>query len=84
MKTARAISLMPLGLLESGQEGVVRDMSAGSSLNCRLSQMGLAPGAHVRVINNDGIGPLVLAINETRFALGRGMALMVLVEVGGV
>jgi Fe2+ transport system protein FeoA len=36
--------------------------------------MGLRPGAEVRVVNNRGAGPFVVAVEGTRIVLGRGMA----------
>jgi len=36
--------------------------------------MGLSPGVEVKVVNNRGGGPFVVAVMGTRIVLGRGMA----------
>ena len=42
--------------------------------------MGFTPGARLRVIQNRGRGPLIVAVRDTRVALGRGEAEKILVE----
>jgi ferrous iron transport protein A len=42
--------------------------------------MGLRPGKHVEMITNSGTGPLVLRLEESRIALGRGMAMKIYVR----
>jgi ferrous iron transport protein A len=37
--------------------------------------MGLRPGKQVEMITNSGIGPLVLRVDESRIAMGRGAAM---------
>ncbi len=49
-----------------------RAASAGAAE--RLLALGLAPGRRVRVLRNDGVGPVILAAGATRLALGRGLA----------
>lgn len=45
-----------------------------------LEDMGLRPGKHVEMITNKGTGPLVLRIDETRIAMGRGAAMKIYVR----
>lgn len=45
-----------------------------------LCHMGLRPGKHVEMITNSGTGPLVLRLEESRIALGRGMAMKIYVR----
>jgi len=41
--------------------------------------MGLIPGVKFTIVGNGG-GPIIIAINDTRLALGFGMARKILVE----
>ncbi|MFH1150913.1 MAG: FeoA family protein [Actinomycetota bacterium] len=45
----------------------------------RLGQMGLHAGSRVKVIRNEGPGPLLIAVGDSRIALGRGIASRVMV-----
>jgi len=71
--------LMPLTMLPPGQVGRIVQIHAGQRLKQRLMGMGLAPGNTVRVLRDNG-GPLLLAVGESRIALGRGMAHKILVQ----
>jgi ferrous iron transport protein A len=72
---------MPLGFVPTGQRVVVREIRGGQKLQYRLRDLGLNLGATIRVVKNDGPGPLILAVKEdSRLALGRGMAHHILVD----
>ncbi len=47
---------------------------AGHGLFGRLAAIGIVDGALVTVVKNSGQGPVVVDIQGSRFALGRGMA----------
>ncbi len=70
---------MPLTMLPPGQAGRIVAIHAGQRLKQRLVGMGLAPGNTVQVLQDNG-GPLLLAVGESRIALGRGMAHKILVQ----
>jgi ferrous iron transport protein A len=73
---------MPLGLVPGGQSVTVQDIRGGQKLQQRLRDLGLNRGASIRVLKNDAPGPLILAVKEdSRLALGRGMAFHILVTV---
>lgn len=72
--------MIPLGFLQIGQNGVVKDIAGGRSVWQRLVRMGFARGATVRMVKNDGSGPLIIALGEGRLVLGQGMAQKVMVE----
>jgi len=61
------------GLPDGARARLVR-VDAGHGLRSRLTAMGLRPGVEVRVVNNRGAGPFVVAVEGTRIVLGRGMA----------
>lgn len=45
-----------------------------------LENMGLRPGKHVEMVTNSGTGPLVLRVDESRIAMGRGAAMKIYVR----
>ena len=61
-------SLMP------GESGVVCALSRGHRAGIRLLALGFTPGAEVKMIQNLGIGPVIVLVRDTRVALGRGEA----------
>ncbi len=46
----------------------------------RIEELGLKVGKTVEMLNNDGGGPMLLKIDEARIAIGRGMAMKIMVE----
>jgi ferrous iron transport protein A len=73
-------SPLPLVMCRSGQKAVISRTRGGKKLSRKLSDLGLVPGAVVRVINSDLPGPLIISVNEEcRLVLGRGMALHIMV-----
>ena len=73
---------LPLGLLGAGEQGRIvagRD-NPGRAGACRPEDLGLRDGKTVEVLANSGCGPLLLRIDESRLALGRGLAMQILVR----
>ena len=66
--------------LSAGSVGVVHDLNGGKEFAARIAAMGLAPGAHVTVVQNYGHGPVIVAVCNTRVALGRREAAKILLE----
>ncbi len=75
------INGLSLGALRPGQAARVRALAGGRSYLSRLASLGFTPGARLAVIQNYGHGPLIVAVRDTRVALGRGEAEGVLVEL---
>lgn len=48
----------------------------------RLLELGMIPGSTVRVVSNT-LGPVVIEKDGARFAIGRGHALRIIVEIVG-
>ncbi|MDI9370544.1 MAG: hypothetical protein GX181_03830 [Synergistaceae bacterium] len=67
--------------MADGSEVTVARIVGGGECSRRLSELGIVPGAKVQVVQNGG-GPLLLKVGESRFAIGRGMALKVFVDGG--
>lgn len=71
----------PLSMAHCDQCVRLVGIEGGRTLRKRLCEMGLNPGCELRVVHASGGGPLILAVKEdTRLALGRGMAHRILVE----
>ncbi len=62
-----------------GQLVRLTKIMAGRKLTHRLTELGLTPGVHFEVLHDHG-GPLLLAVRDSRLALGRGMASKIFVE----
>lgn len=63
----------PLATLRPGQSGIVVHLEGGCEFQSRIVSMGLNPGMEVEVLQNAS-GPVLVAIGETRLAIGHGMA----------
>lgn len=69
----------PLAMGATGQRVRLVRITAGSTLVHRLVTLGLTPGVELKVVQNEG-GAVVLAVRDTRLAVGRGVAHKILVE----
>lgn len=77
------IRLMPLSFAQEGELGIVQEFMGGAGAQLRLATIGLRKGDEVEVITNSGAGQLVVAVNGTRLALGRGIAKKIMVKPDG-
>jgi len=48
-------------------------IQGGQKFRRRLVELGLTPGISLKVLQDSG-GPLILAVRDSRLAIGRGMA----------
>jgi ferrous iron transport protein A len=71
---------IPLCMAETCKEVKVMKVRAGSGLQRKLADMGLTPGAEIKLINCQGVGPVLIDLKGSRLALGRGMAMKIMVE----
>ena len=46
----------------------------------RLEDMGIRPGKEVEMLNNKGGGALLVKVDDSRIAVGRGMAMKIMVR----
>ncbi len=74
---------MDLTQARSGEVVRVKEILGGQRAVTRLREMGLVEGALIKVIDNPIIGPIIVEVNGTKIALGRGMAKKVIVEPVG-
>ncbi len=72
--------MVPLGLLQLGDEAEVVEILPGKHPCARMEDMGFRAGKIIEMLNNAGQGPLLIKIDESRLALGRGMAMKIMVR----
>ena len=73
--------LMPLAMAKTGERIVIKEVMGGGHARSRLASMGLSRGDHLEVINNNGLGRLIVGHGSTRLALGRGIAQKIMVSL---
>jgi ferrous iron transport protein A len=72
--------MMSLAEVTGEDEVQVTAIYGGRRLRRRLADLGLNPGMHVRVIQHNGHGPIILGIKDARMAIGHGMARKIMVK----
>ena len=80
MDNLRVETRTKLGAVHGGESARIRQLAGGQPLMSRLAPLGFIPGARLRVLQNLGRGPLLVAVYDTRVALGRGEADKILVD----
>jgi ferrous iron transport protein A len=71
--------LVPLGFVSEGKKVRIVSITGGSGIRNRIIEMGLREGIDITIIKNS-FGPVIIAIGQTRFALGRGISFKILTE----
>jgi Fe2+ transport system protein FeoA len=74
-------ALMSLAMASPGEEVRLVGVRGGWGIRRRLADMGLTPGEKVWVVQSGHRGPLIIAVRDSRLALGRGMAHKIMVEL---
>ncbi len=64
--------IFPLSMVSIGQKVRLQQITGGKRLTHHLVEMGLTPGVELTVIQKSG--PLLIAVRDSRIAIGRGMA----------
>ncbi len=72
-------SKIPLTMLKEGDEGIVIDIIGGRGAVSKLLALGIVPGKKVKVLGNRG-GAILISINGSKFVIGRGLAMKVIVH----
>jgi len=60
--------------LPAGAGGIVHSLTGGRELRSRMANLGFTAGADIRVRQNYGRGPVVVAVRGALVALGRAEA----------
>lgn len=68
-----------LNSLKPKESGKVLEISGCCSARKRLYELGLNKGADVKMVKND-FGPIILNLSGNKLALGRGLALNVIIS----
>ena len=71
--------MCPVKNIAEGREGRVLRLLGCGNMARRLCEVGVYPGARIRVLRNQG-GPVMLGVGDARFAVGRGIAEKILVS----
>jgi ferrous iron transport protein A len=69
----------PLRLARQGELVRIVSLQGGAEFRRKLTELGLAAGSEIRVVQNGGSGALVVALANMRIGIGAGMAHRVLV-----
>ncbi len=74
--------MFPIQLLGPGERGEIVSIreTAGCNCDCRVEDLGLRVGKTVEMLNNAGSGAILLKVDESRLAIGRGMAGKIMVR----
>jgi len=73
----------PLSAVPAGRRVRVVALASGRGLQSRLVSMGLTIGSELRILRGGAAGPTLVALGETRLAIGRGMAERIIVSARG-
>jgi len=71
---------LPLAFLMPGEKGEIIEIRGGRRLIKRLHEMGFVPSAFIEVLVSHETGPLLVGINGTRIAIGRGIGMKIIVR----
>ena len=71
---------MTLDRIRSGSWAVIQSISGDKKFVRRAAGRGFTPEAALLVIQNFGIGPLIVFLRDTQVALGRGEAKKIIVR----
>ncbi len=72
---------LTLADLVCGEKGRVVNIVGGRGAVMKLMAMGIVPGKEVKVEGRRG-GAMLISVNGTKFVIGRGLAMKVIVDVG--
>ena len=70
---------MPLSMAKENEMLRIEKILGGNNLRQRLSAMGLYEGNTVKVYSNGSNGPVIVAVANSKIAIGRGMAQKIIV-----
>ncbi len=69
------LNVLPLSMVAPGETARLVELRGGKHVRKRLADMGLTVGMSIRVLQGGHHGPVIVAVkNDTRLALGRGLA----------
>jgi ferrous iron transport protein A len=81
--------MIPLLYLSEGEQGKIVAISSGGGggcrarrdvRQCRAMDLGFQVGKSVRLIQKNGSGPILVKVDDSRIAIGRGIAQKIMVD----
>jgi len=72
--------MLPLLYAANGEQVLIVEILGGRTVKARLTDMGLAVGTCLEVVNNHATGPFIVAVKETRLALSADIAGKIMVS----
>jgi len=75
--------LIPLTTVLPGNKVTIISLAGGRGMQERLISMGLGPGSEIEVVQRGAPGPFIVAVKESRLAIGSGMAQRIMVSENG-
>lgn len=73
--------MIPLVMIGDGEKVEIVDfIKKGKSIFGHLRDMGLFAGKVIEVLSNQGHAPILLKIDDSKVAIGRGMAMKIMVR----
>lgn len=68
--------------IKDGETGIIKELGDGHEFAKKISNMGIRPGKKIKKISSHfWRGPQTVEVDNSRFAIGFGMAKKILVEV---
>ncbi len=71
--------MMPLVFARENEIVEVVKIETGHGIHAKLMEMGIIPGAKIRMVCN-AKGPVIIAVNDSKYALGKGIASKIIVR----
>ncbi len=73
--------MIPLIFAPVNKELVIETIKGGKNSNLRLNELGLVKGKIVKIVNKRQMGPILLQVDNSRLAIGQGIALKIIVKI---
>ena len=70
----------PLTMAPAGKTLQIAGVDCGTGLKMKMADLGIVPGAELRLPANSVRGPVIVIVKGSRLALGRGIAQRIMVE----
>lgn len=80
MKEKKESSTLSLDKVKTGESGVIDLIAGDSHFAGRTAGKGFTPEAEIVVVQNFGVGPIIVYLRDTQIALGRNEAEKIIVR----
>ena len=81
MKFNMETSIVPLAMISSGEKARITSIIGGRGIREHLFDMGLSIGSEIEILKQGFPGPFLIAVKETRLAIGQGIAQKIMVSM---